>query len=546
MAKSPWKKINLTLLAILLLVVSLGLWLRIGNLSNYPVELHSQEALLGWRAKSLLLTGKDETGRSWPLIFSSFEGYQLPLASYLVIPFVKFLGLTPLAVRLPLALFGTLAIPALFGLVYLLFPKDWKIALWSAFFIAVNPWTVYLSRNSSLTNLSFSLFLLGFYFLLLGWKGRLSFYWLAILFLTLSLFAAKAAWFFVPFFLIFAWVFLFKRERRMMIKMIVISLLFFPLLLAYVKAPQVKLDFFHHDLSLLSEPSIQIGIESMRGENIRFGSPFLGKVFYNKLFYLQRGLSSFLGHFNPRFYFASGDGQPLHGLTNFGPILVAFMPLALAGIWLIWKKKKNFLLFLTGWFCLATVPSFLVFPSPDQSRLIFALPVLAIATAYCLSRMKKSYLMIFLLLLGFNFIFVLDDAYLKEPIRFQEERQVGYRQLAQYLEANWENYQKIYLTDAYGADPGPALLFYLNYPSEQFQKDQSRTLVYRNWIDRVDKIIIDQRSTWGLGEENLYLIAPDEEKLYEEKGQFLLIGTIENLKEEPVFLVFEYEEKINQ
>jgi len=540
MAKNFWKKIDNHHVWWFLLILILGFILRCLLLDQYPVELHSQEALLGWRAKSILETGRDETGRFLPVIFSSLEGYQLPLASYLVIPSVGLFGLTPWVARLPFALIGVLVIPAFYGIIRFLFPKNKKIALWSAFIIAINPWAIYLSRNCSTTHLSFSMFLFGFYFLLLGEKENSRFYWPAISFLTLSLYADKITWFFVPFFLIFIWIYLFGKKRKMLVNIIFILLLFLPLILMYLKAPQVKTDLLAHDLTLISEPAIKTGINLMRGENLQAGFSLLGRIFYNKLFYIQIFIANFLRHFNPRFYFASGDSNPLHGLTNFGPILFLFLPITLMGIWLMWKKHKKNLSFFTGWFCLAILPSVLVLPSPDQTRAIFVLPVLAIITAYCLSRMKKTYLIIFLLLLGFNFLFVLYDAYFKEPLRFQEERQVGYHQLAQYLEANGGSYQKIYLSDAYGADPGPALLFYLNYPPEQFQKDQPQTLFYRDWIDRVDKILINHKELWQLKKGSLFIFAAGKEELTWAKEIDEKIKTINGFDGQPIFFIFKY------
>jgi 4-amino-4-deoxy-L-arabinose transferase-like glycosyltransferase len=543
MAKNLRNKISFSFLGIIFLIVLAGFLLRCWGLDQYPVEFHSQEALLGWRAKSLMLTAKDETGRQLPLIFSSQDGYQLPLASYLIVPSVKLFGLKPWAVRLPFALVGTLAIPALLGIVYFLFPRDKKMALWSAFFLAINPWTVYLSRDCSAINLSFSLFLLGFFFWLVSQQGKKAFHWLAVIFFLASLFSAKIAWLFLLPFLLLSWLFLFKKERKMMVDIIIVILGFLPLAYLYFNAPQVKIDLLNHDLTFFSEPSIKTSIELMRGENLKFGNPYLGRIFYNKLFYLQNLSVNFLRHFNPRFYFTSGDNQPLHGLTNFGPILFVFLFTTLGGIWWFWQKQRKFLIFMVVWFCLAIIPSILVLPSPDQTRTIFVLPILAIITASFLSRIKRGHLLIFLTFLGLNFAFVFHDALIKEPLRFQEERQVGYRQLALYLKGNFDKYQIIYLTDAYGADPGPALLFYFDFPVEGFQKTQAPELFYRKWFERIDKIFIDRRDLWAPGEENLYIVSPDDDPLHQ-GGVFKKIETIRNLSGEPIFLIFKYEKEI--
>lgn len=54
------------------------------------------------------------------------------------------LGRTPVAVRLTAALLGTLLVPATFLMARALF--DERVGLWSAWLVAVAPWTINLSR----------------------------------------------------------------------------------------------------------------------------------------------------------------------------------------------------------------------------------------------------------------------------------------------------------------------------------------------------------------------------------------------------------------
>lgn len=581
MAKSVFEKIKFFPFSPLVFIFLVALFLRLTLLGSYPPELHSNEALLGWRAESLLSLGKDETGRTLPLFFSSLNGYQLPLSSYFLVPFIYFFGLHQFAVRLPFALMGALAVLAMYGISCLLFPKEKKIAFWSALVMAISPWTVFLSRNSSSTNLSFSFFIIGFFFFLLGHKKKLGFTFLGIIFLFVSLFTAKVSWFFVLPFLIWTEFFYFraceysafswakmkqarkdgrsakeilsfhergrchfgKEKRRLLsIGLLLISLIF--LIISYLKVPQYRLDLLSYDFNIFSDPGIKAGINAMRGESIQSKFPFLGRVFYNKFNYLLIIGGNFLRHFNPRFFFASGDRNLFHGLTNYGPILLAFLPLCLSGIGLIFKYERRLLVFLFGWLVLATLPSVFVIPSPDQEKAIFLLPVLAVLIAYGLSQVKKIYLKLFLILLVFNCAIVLFDAIIKEPSRFQEERQIGYQELAGYIKENWNRYQKIYLTDAYGKDPGPSLLFYLNYPAENFIPLQKSELTNRNWIKQVGKVTIDQKDSWNNEMGSLYIVTPkDKDDMpvkYRQIYQYKKIHTINDLEGRTVFEFFEY------
>src|SRR3989338_88548 len=82
--------------------------LRLFGLTRYPAGLNADEAALGYNAYSLLLTGKDEHGHSWPVNLESFGDFKPAGYAYLLIPFIKIFGLTEFAVRLPSAIFGIL------------------------------------------------------------------------------------------------------------------------------------------------------------------------------------------------------------------------------------------------------------------------------------------------------------------------------------------------------------------------------------------------------------------------------------------------------
>jgi len=105
---------------LLVIILFTAAILRFYNINSYP-SLNPDEAALGYNAYSLLKTGKDEHGASWPLHFKSFGDYKPGGYVYLAIPFVKVLGLTPLAVRLPNLILSILTIYFLYKFVFLLF-----------------------------------------------------------------------------------------------------------------------------------------------------------------------------------------------------------------------------------------------------------------------------------------------------------------------------------------------------------------------------------------------------------------------------------------
>src|SRR3989344_6795333 len=98
-------------LIVLLLIVLLGFSVRVINLQSTPPSLNWDEVSHGWNAYSILKTGRDEWGKSFPITnFRAYGDYPLPLNLYLTIPFLFIFGLTDFAVRFPHALLGVLSV----------------------------------------------------------------------------------------------------------------------------------------------------------------------------------------------------------------------------------------------------------------------------------------------------------------------------------------------------------------------------------------------------------------------------------------------------
>ena len=108
---------------LLIAIILLAALLRFYKLSALPA-LNADEAAIGYNAYSLIQTGKDEHGNSWPIHFQSFNDFKPGLYFYLVIPFVAILGLSEIAVRFPSALLGVATVLLVWLLVRELFPKN--------------------------------------------------------------------------------------------------------------------------------------------------------------------------------------------------------------------------------------------------------------------------------------------------------------------------------------------------------------------------------------------------------------------------------------
>jgi len=85
-------------------------FVRFYNISEVPVSLYWDEVSQVYSAYSILETGKDEYGNSFPLLFRAFEDYKTPANIYLTAISVKLFGLNEFSARFSSAFLGTLSI----------------------------------------------------------------------------------------------------------------------------------------------------------------------------------------------------------------------------------------------------------------------------------------------------------------------------------------------------------------------------------------------------------------------------------------------------
>src|SRR5687767_12075282 len=128
----------------LIITLFLAGLLFIYKLDSVPSGFYVDEALPGYSAYSLLQTGKDEWGKSFPIAFRFFGFYSPPLFTYLLVPIIGIFGPTVFAIRLLSALTGLLGILLIYLLAKELFKSSIKYIAPIVF--ATSPWVVLYSR----------------------------------------------------------------------------------------------------------------------------------------------------------------------------------------------------------------------------------------------------------------------------------------------------------------------------------------------------------------------------------------------------------------
>jgi 4-amino-4-deoxy-L-arabinose transferase-like glycosyltransferase len=129
------------LLAILVVAGALRIW----DLDQIPPGLHVDEAANAWNAYTLLKTGKDQHGVSWPILYThAFGENRSTIYIYALLPFQAIGGLKPWTTRLPAALSGVLTTLLVFVVGARQFNRE--TGLLAAGLLALNPWYLQVSR----------------------------------------------------------------------------------------------------------------------------------------------------------------------------------------------------------------------------------------------------------------------------------------------------------------------------------------------------------------------------------------------------------------
>lgn len=193
------------------ILLFVGFASRTIGISIFPAGLNQDEASIGYETLLLLQSGADRSGNSMPIHFVSWGSGQNVLYAYLSMPFVKYLGLNTFSVRIVNALFSCLSLLIFFFIFRKLFDK--RHSLVALAFFAITPWSIMSARWGLESNIFPAFFLLGVYFLILGYKTKQYFYLLSFFTFALSLYAYGTSYLVVPLFLLFTIPFLIVNKQ---------------------------------------------------------------------------------------------------------------------------------------------------------------------------------------------------------------------------------------------------------------------------------------------------------------------------------------------
>jgi len=471
----------------LVLVILLAGFLRIWNLSHNPYGFNADEAAFGYNAYSLIETGKDEHGQIFPINFKSFADYKPGLFVYLVLPFVKILGLNVWAVRLPAALMGTLAVFVLMLLVRDLFGEKKVInplSLLAGFFLAISPWHLHFGRGGWEAGVATVLVLLGVWFFVKAIRYRFSFVLPSVLFFILSIYAYHSTRLITPLMIIgLAILYRQKIFLKANLKWILISviggfLILIPFIIDFL-GPAGLSRFV--GVGIFSDTGPFWWTNELRGQHSDHWALSV-RLLHNR--FIAYGLVFFknwLSHFNGNFLFILGDIIERSKVPETGQMYYFDIPFVLFGFYYLFLKRPSNWKLIIFWLLLAPVAAAMTYQSPSALRannMVIPMTIISAYGAFNIfewfqKRRKFLRVIFYLLLLVFipwNIGRYLHQYYVHYPKTYPSAWEYGFEPVVGYIKGIEGKYDNIYVTEKLD-QPYIMFLFYLKYPPAVFQKE---------------------------------------------------------------------------
>lgn len=505
-------------------VLAIAFFLRIYKVTSIPPSLNWDEVSIGYNAYSILKTGRDEWNEVLPLHFESYGEYKLPAQIYASIPGIAIFGLTEFGVRITPVVYGTLTVLVLYFLTLEMFRKR-EIAVISAFFLAISPWHIQLTRASFESSFAVFWLVLGLWFLV---RGLAKPKWLIVAAFpfAISVYTYNSARAFIPMFLlVFAflgWKYFRGVKKRFFLSGILFTILMIPLVpfvLSGEASARYKL------VSITDEKGLVPRINENRGKSSLPG--ILPRLVYNKVTYLSFYFTrNYIAHFTPDFLFVSGAGHKQHHVQGVGELYWIQAPFLLYGFYLLIKKKDQNLKILAPWLLLAFVPAALTNDSiPNALRTLNAVPTYQIISAVGIyyfwqnsrgRRLVKILMTLSLVILTVNFYIYLKNLYVLYPVRYSQDWQYGNKQVVEYIKDNYAKYDLITFTRAYG-EPHMFTLFYLGYDPAKYQTNPNLVRFMANdwvWVLKFDKFYFPDLGDTGTHYQDIATANPGKKILF--------------------------------
>lgn len=478
------KKTNYFILVFTLVFAFL---LRFYSLGDVPSGLYQDETSIGYSAYSIAKTGKDEYSKTFPLYFKSFGDWKLPIYIYATVPAIKMFGLTAFAVRLPSAVFGFLTVPLLYFFLKKLTENN-RLALTATFLLAINPWHIHYNRATFEVSISLFLFLLGALLLIISVKEKKQ--W-AFVFGTLSfvlgLYTYNLTRLLAPI-LYFGIILFFKQSTKKNIRkttFITSSVIAIITLVPFVFTLLSDGGVASAGGTLIhSSAVVQAKLIEFRSYLVDSPQVF-AKTFFNiPLLTLFEYVKHITSYSDAEFFFISGSQHGNHGIGNVGQFYIIELITVVLGAAIAFTKKLRWVLFLGAWALSTVLVASLTREAPHATRSFFLIVPIVTFSAYGFLKIfefakkqnqliRYSTVSIVSLILAYNTLYYLTSYYKIFPKSYAREWRQQDKDIAEYLEENYNKHENIIIDDSAGLIYS-SIVFYTEFPPQEFQNTVAR------------------------------------------------------------------------
>ncbi|OGM08172.1 hypothetical protein A2159_01680 [Candidatus Woesebacteria bacterium RBG_13_34_9] len=441
-------KNKFTQIVILGIIIVISTFLYSYKLEVIPNGFYVDEAAVAYNAYSILLTGKDIFGQSYPILFRLLGSYTPPLFIYISVLFFKLFGMGIFTLRI-ISVMSAVTCVIFFYLIVrnLGIFKMEKSYLITTFFFAISPWLFFNARLGYEVTLAFLLFNVGVYFLLLAFDEPKNYIW-SMIFLSLSTYTAHTQRFLTPIFIAF-YLLVFVKDifKKQNIRYLIIS----SVVTLLIQIPHFM---------VINTPAFWVKnerlIESGNGSIIK-------DVFNQAISYLS----------TKNLFYQLSDIDIQHTIPEIS-VMYNWMviPFLVGLFFLFYKLKERKFRFLILLFFVSLIPAILSGKFISiQRALPFMLPlviVIGLGMDQFFLRFNRIINIVFVFLLSFYSLILLYRSYfILFPIERAEGWNYGYSDAAEFI---YNNPKKHFLVDN-NRNPRNyiLLLYYLRYPPIDYQ-----------------------------------------------------------------------------
>ncbi len=298
---------------------------RAWQFGSVPGGFNQDGAMAAVDAKALASYGTDRYGMRLPVHLEAWGyGQMSAMLSYLIVPFIKLSGFSPVVLRLPQLLVSLAGLICLYLFISDAFNKN--MALVVLMFAAINPWHILQSRWILDCNLYPHFFIIGIYFLYKGLGKRL-YLFLSMVFFGLCMYCYGVSIYTMPVFLLMACIYLILAKKIKVVDALVCALVY--LLVAGPFILVMMINFFQWDTIETPLFTLPYFPDSVRSNDILFFSENIASQ-------LVQNFKSLMN-----VTLLQSKDLPWNDVQDFGTMYLFSMPFALLGIAAFFKRYRN-------------------------------------------------------------------------------------------------------------------------------------------------------------------------------------------------------------